>query len=251
MADKVDIKKIASSLSGKERARFIIKNQHIKRCEKKAGFLSAVEKEALWRMDGDYEKWEEFKKCRKTYAQAPELWLCLLYIYKDFISLYDTLREIRYMIVCSRGLRMVADVVNNYVADRKKAEVALALLEVMQSIEIKEEILDKPDKIALKDDIAQFLKNTVSEIYSEACNIVTLVALAEKINTEVGFDAFEWLEATPLRIKATINPLIEEHNNIIYQAVEDDCLENLEDYLIPEPIVNTQLYTEWEKEIFK
>jgi hypothetical protein len=76
--------------------------------------------------------------------------------------------------------------------------------------------------------------------------------VVKKINEEIGFDAFEWLgqETSPQLIRIGILSLIEEHNTII-QSIAGQILEHLEDYLIPEPIVDKQEYAGWEERLLK
>jgi len=249
MADRVDIKKIAPTLSGKERARFIIKDEYMRRCDKKAGFLTLAEREALFQMNGDYEKWQEFKKYRKMYIVAPEVWVTLVYAYKEFIALYNSILDMRYMILCSRDLRIVSDIVNDCVTDRKKADDALKLLKRQQAIEIIERAPDKPYKIAIKDVLAKALKDAILEIYGKACDVLGLIMVAEKISQEIGLDIYEWLGATPKHLMTGMNLIIEEHNATFQEAVGDDCLEHIDNYLISQPIVTAELYNRLEKEM--
>jgi hypothetical protein len=254
MTDNLEIAKMAPSLSGWERARFIIKDKHERICGK-GGFLSDADIEALWRID-DSEMWEEFQQCRKMYSLAPEVWLSLITVYQNFLVAYYRLNDVRFKIAASRGLRDIADFLKESLAQRGNESVelkirlpmAIKFLEAIQPIEVKEQ----PDKLIVKDESANFLKDTVSQIYEEACNAFALIEVVKKINEEIGFDAFEWLgqETSPQLIRIGILSLIEEHNTII-QSIAGQILEHLEDYLIPEPIVDKQEYAGWEERLLK
>lgn len=254
MKDMLDIGKIAPSLSGWERARFIIKDKHERRCGR-AGFLSDADREALWHIE-DSDMWREFQQCRKIFSSAPEVWLCLTITYQNFLVAYYMIKDLRFKIAASKGLRDITDFLKESLTQggsedaelRIRLPMAIKFLEAIQPIEIKE----LPDKLVIKGELASFLKDTILQIYGEACNAFALIGVAQKINEEVGFDAFECFgqEATPQLMRMCMLSLIEEHNTTI-QSIAGQNLEHLEDYLIPEPIPDPGELVDWEKRLFK
>ena len=316
MADKFDIKKLTSSLTGKERAKLYIRDFHERECEKKTGFLTPAESQSLL-LHSHYNTKDEFDAYLNLYRKAPDVWFSFMNSFECFNLIYGNFDEVRFLLKMSRGLRYATDFISNAVISsirtedeykkmqeenkdddldwtcyliakggkedeltqvrdgemdlKRSLKRIVKFLETSQVVQIKERSLGKPDKVAFKEDVGNFIKATSRELHNEACRMFTLMAIMQKINQELGFNVFSWLD-TPIsarNVLDVVNYSIKKYNDAIYEAIRDECqefiakmlkkdigkcykeLEGLENYIIKDLTPNIKLYGKWETILFK
>lgn len=245
MADKtLNLVNDAHLLSGKERARLIIKDAHEKAFGDKKGFLTESEKQALLRMP-DYKVSAEYRKYLEIYEKMPVIMGVITEAYLRFKYHYETLKKAHLLLNLSPAVDYLAELIDEHIKDEKARKDALKITDMIQALEI------SPDgKLNFKD-IVQFIKITAHKAYEQACYFISMKKIVEQMNEELGFNIFvgkRYNEAYQAYIEE-VTLCIKEHNEIMKKAGKD--IGDLQDYLIKEPTYNTDVYDEWKEILFK
>ena len=225
-------------LSGKERAKLIIKDAHEKAFGDKQGFLDESEIASLRRMT-DYKASEEYNKCWEIYNKVPVIMGAVTEAYLRFKYRYETLKKAHLLLNLSPAIELLSGIIEDNIKDEKAKENALKITDMIQALEV------SPDgKLAFKD-IISFIKQTVPQTYEQACYFISMKKIVERMNEELGFNVFvgkRYNEAYQAYIEE-VTLCIKEHNEIMKKAGKD--IGDLQDYLIKEPTYNTDVYDEW------
>lgn len=243
MANTLDLVKDAHLLSGRERARLIIKNAHEKAFGDKKGFLTEGEVTALRRMT-DYGVSEEFSKYVDIYEKTPIIMGATTEAYLRFKYFYESLKKSHLLLNLSPAIEYLSTLIDENITDEKKKDEALKIAEMIQALD-----LDKDGKITLKDNL-QYIKDTVPKAYEQACYFISMKRIVDRVNEELGFNVF-----VGKRYNETFQNYIEEvklciaEHNAIMKKIEG--LKDIDDYLIKEPTFNTDTYEEWTGILFK
>lgn len=245
MADKtLDLVSNAHLLSGKERARLIIKDAHEKAFGDKKGFLTESETQALLRMP-DYQVSGEYKKYLEIYEKMPVIMGVITEAYLRFKYCYETLKKAHLLLNLSPAVDYLAEIIDEHITDEKAKKDALKITDMIQALDISSD-----GKLTFKD-IVRFIKETVPKAYEQACYFISMKKIVERMNEELGFNIFigkRYNEAYQTYIEE-VNLCIKEHNEIMKKAGKD--IADLNDYLIQEPTYNTDVYEEWTEILFK
>ena len=245
MADKtLNLVGDAHLLSGKERARLIIKDAHEKAFGDKKGFLTESEKQALLRMP-DYRVSEEYRKYCDIYEKVPVIMGVITEAYLRFKYHYETLKKAHLLLNLSPAVDYLAELIDEHIKDDKAKKDALKITDMIQALEISSD-----GRMNFKD-IIQFIKMTAHKAYEQACYFISMKKIVEQMNEELGFNIFvgkRYNEAYQAYIEE-VTLCIKEHNDIMKKAGKD--IGDLKDYLIKEPTYNTDVYDEWKEILFK
>jgi hypothetical protein len=231
-------------LSGKERARLIIKDAHEKTFGSKRGFLSDTEIKALLRMP-DYQVSEEYDKYVEIYGKTPLIMGTITEAYLRFKYFYESLKKAHLLLNLSPAIEYLTGIIKDEIKDKKKKKEALKIIDLIQMVKISDD-----GKLHLKDSL-NFIKKTVPKVFEQACYFVSMKRIVDRINEELGFNVFigkSYNEAYQIYIKE-VGLCIKEHNRIMNEKAGK--IENIEDYLIAEPTYNTNVYEEWTEIVFK
>jgi hypothetical protein len=234
----------ANLLSGKERARLILKDAHEKAFGDKKGFLTDSERTALLRMP-DYQVSEEYKRYCELYEKMPVIMGVITEAYLRFKYRYETLKKAHLLLNLSPAVDYLAELIGEHIKDTKAKQDALKITDMIQALEISSD-----GNLTFKD-IVLFIKETVPKTYEQACYFVSMKKIVERMNEELGFNTFigkRYNEAYQAYIEE-VTLCIKEHNDIMQKAGKD--IEDLKDYLIPEPTFKTNVYDEWTRILFK
>jgi len=245
MAEKtLNLENNAHLLSGKERARLIIKDAHEKAFGDKKGFLTDGERQALLRMP-DYKVSAEYKKYLEIYEKMPVIMGVITEAYLRFKYHYETLKKAHLLLNLSPAVDYLAELIDEHIKDKKAKKDALKITDMIQALEISSD-----GKMNFKD-IIQFIKMTAHKAYEQACYFISMKKIVEQMNEELGFNIFvgkRYNEAYQAYIEE-VTLCIKEHNDIMKKAGKD--IGDLKDYLIKEPTYNTDVYDEWKEILFK
>ncbi len=238
MAQKtLDLTRDAHLLSGKERARLILKDAHEKAFGDKKGFLTDSEIQTLLRMP-DYKASEEYKKYTDIYEKTPVIMGVVTEAYLRFKYRYETLKKAHLLLNLSPAVDYLAGLIDEHIKDDKVKQEALKITDMIQALEISPE-----GKLTFKD-ILHFIKEAVPHAYEQACYFISMKKIVERVNEELGFNVFigkRYNEAFQSYIEE-VNLCIKEHNDIMKKAGN---IEDLDAYLIKEPSFNTNVFDEW------
>ena len=224
-------------LSGKERARLIIKDAHEKAFGDKKGFLKESEISELRRMP-DFRASEEYNKCWEIYNKVPIIMGAVTEAYLRFKYRYETLKKAHLLLNLSPAIDLLSGIIEDNIKDEKAREDALKITDMLQALEVKDD-----GKLTFKD-IVSFIQATVPQAYEQACYFISMKKIVERMNEELGFNIFvgkKYKEALEAYIEE-VALCIKEHNDIMKKAGN---IEDLQDYLIKEPTFNTNVYEEW------
>ncbi len=245
MAEKtLNLENNAHLLSGKERARLIIKDAHEKAFGDKKGFLTESERQALLRMP-DYRVSEEYRKYCDIYEKMPVIMGVITEAYLRFKYHYETLKKAHLLLNLSPAVDYLAELIDEHIKDDKAKKDALKITDMIQALEISSD-----GRMNFKD-IIQFIKMTAHKAYEQACYFISMKKIVERMNEELGFNIFigkRYDEAYQTYIEE-VSLCIKEHNKIMEKAGKD--IGDLQDYLIKEPTYNTDVYDEWKEILFK
>lgn len=243
MAEKaVNLISDAHLLSGKERARLVIKDAHQKSFIDKKGFLTEEEVNALLRMT-DYNVSEEYRRYVDMYQKTPVIMGVITEAYLRFKYHYESLKKAHLLLNLSPAIEYLSQLVDENIADEKKKSDALKITEMIQALNID----DKGD-ITLKNSL-RYIKDTVPKAYEQACSFISMKKIVDRLNDELGFNVFigkRYNEAYQNYINE-VRLCIAEHNGIMKKI---EGLKDIGDYLIAEPTYNTDTYDEWAKILF-
>jgi len=243
MAEKaVNLISDAHLLSGKERARLVLKDSHQKTFIDKKGFLTEEEVKALIRMT-DYKVHEEYTQYVEIYHKTPFIAGVITEAYLRFKYHYESLKKAHLLLNLSPAIEYLSQLIDENITDEKKKDEALKITEMIQALNID----DKGD-ITLKDSL-RYIKDTVPKAYEQACSFISMRKIVDRVNEELGFNVFigkRYNEAYQNYINE-VKLCIAEHNGIMKKI---EGLKDITDYIIKEPTFNTTTYDEWTKILF-
>ena len=240
----MNLTKDAHLLSGKERAKLIIRDAHEKAFGDKKGFLTESEISALRRMT-DYRASEEYNKCWEIYNKVPVIMGAVTEAYLRFKYRYETLKKAHLLLNLSPAVDYLSGLIEDNIKDEKAKADALKIADMLQALDVKDD-----GKLTFKD-IISFIQDTVPQAYEQACYFISMKKIVERMNEELGFNIFvgkRYKEALEAYIEE-VALCIKEHNDII-KKVGDGKIEDLQDYLIKEPTFNTNVYDDWANILF-
>lgn len=240
----LNLEKEAHLLSGKERARLILKDSHERLFGDKKGFLTKTEKDALMRFP-DYKTKNDYTGLIDLSLNIPIIMACITEAYLRFKYYYETLKKAHLLLNFSDAVGYLSKLVKEHIADEKAKEEALKITDLIQVIETNSE-----GKAQLKDNL-HFIEEIIPQVYGQACYFVSMKKIVGRINEEVGFDIFvgrRYNEAYQTYIEE-VKLCINEHNCIMEKAGTE--IPELKKYIIPEPTYNTDVYLDWAERLFK
>lgn len=244
MAEKtVNLVNDAHLLSGKERARLLIKDGHQKAFIDKKGFLTEGEINALRRMT-DFKSSEEYNHYWAIYTKTPLVMGAVTEAYLRFKYHYESLKKAHLLLNLSPAIEYLTELIDENITDEKKKGEALKITEMIQALNI-----DEKGDITLKDSL-HYIKDTVPKAYEQACYFISMKKIVDRINEELGFNVFvgkRYNEAYQNYIEE-VRLCIAEHNGIMKKI---EGLKDIGDYIIAEPTHNTTTYDEWTKMLFE
>lgn len=243
MPEAINLVKDAHLLSGKERARLVIKDAHQKAFIDQKGFLTESEVTALRRMT-DYKINEDFNIYVEMYHKTPVIMGAITEAYLRFKYHYESLKKAHLLLNLSPAIEYLSQIIEETIADQKKKAEALKIAEMIQALNI-----DPKGDITLKDSL-RYIKDIVPMAYEQACYFISMKQIVDRVNEELAFNVFvgkRYNEAYQNYINE-VRLCIAEHNDIIKKI---EGLKDIKDYIIPEPTYNTPTYEEWAKILFK
>lgn len=239
---RINLATLAHTLSGKERARLILKDVHEKAFTNKKGFLTDKERDGLLLMPND-ETWNEYEKWRKTYDSVKELISVMTEIYLRFIYYYEILRRTHLYLCLAPVMDCLSCIIEDEVKNpekKKQAKETIDLLQVFKTV--------NGNKV-FKDD-KNLSKDKALSVFDQACSFVTMQNILDRISEELGFNVIEGRshEECLLRYAKDIDYSIESHNKIVRENTKG--LNNISPLLIDDPAINPQIHASWTGIVF-
>jgi hypothetical protein len=125
--------------------------------------------------------------------------------------------------------------------------------------------------LILKEEMGIFLRDRVKEMFNFACEIATQKQVIDTVYEELGLNYSEGKDSvvSPQQYVESIRVLVNAHNSSVLEGLRDyerelahtqatqetlifhNDLENINDYLIPAPVVNEQLLSHWVNKVFQ
>lgn len=261
-----EIVKLAHTLSGKERARLVLKDQHYKSFIDKKGFLSEREATQL-RTTNDFSVREEYNFYASIYASTPLVMTAVSESYLKFMIHYEALRRGHLLLSFVPALDSLRSLIEESVPKDKRAE-ALKLLEALSPLEAFskglrkgfKETLDKVNRInrargktVLNPLHAKHIERHAGEAFRTASAFYSMKKIVDDMTEALGFSPFlgRNFEKTYDLYIDEMGAKIKEHNEIITEAGKDLKLEKIKNLLIETPTTYTDLYVDWYKRLFK
>jgi hypothetical protein len=217
-------------LSGSERARLVIKDDHKKEFGDGVGFLKDWEIESLLRTH-DYRVKREYDQHWEIYQKVPVVTSMATQAYIKFKCFYEGLKKAHVLLNISPVMDCLSELIKDGITDEMAKGEALRVADAVQVIK-----KTPSGKISFKQPL-DFVKILVPKIAEEADNFIMLEMVVYRINQMMGFNVFKH-ENYEANYRTYINDMlfcIKEHNRIM-QSVGQDT-EGLSDYLIPEPVI--------------
>lgn len=238
----LNLAKDAHLLSGKERARLIIKDAHEKTFGNKKGFLSETERDALMRLP-DWNVRREYRQYCGMYEKTGVIMGVIMEAYLRFMYHYETLKKAHLLLNLSPAIDYLTEIVEENITDKKKQAEALKITDMIQALKISDD-----GKITLKHSLL-YIKDTVPKAFEQACYFMSMQRIVEIINEELGFNVFvgKRFNETYKTYIDEVKACIKEHNDIM----KKQNIAGVEAYLIEDPTYQTGVFNEWEKILFK
>jgi len=243
----LDLERDAHLLSGKERARLLLKDAHERQFGSKKEPLTNAEISALLLMPDHKTKKEYeyyfrlFQKVNPIMGSVTEAFLRFKYFY----SKMENIRSSYNRELLIQELSKLLEELDEKTEDQRTRKAILKMTKLIKR-------LVHHRKLSFKD-IFDYVKELVPKINYQACYFFSMKRIVERVNKELDFNVFAgrpYYEAYKGYIKE-INLCIQEHNQIIREIVKDKDIKKLEDYLIANPTFKTETYKEWAEMLFK
>ena len=252
-----EIVKLAHTLSGKERARLVLKDQHYKSFIDKKGFLSEREATQL-RTTNDFSVREEYNFYASIYASTPVIMTAVSESYLKFMIHYEALRRGHLLLSFVPALDSLRSLIEEDVPKDKRAE-AFELLEALSPLETFKKGFragfekKAKGKNALSPLHANHIERNAKEAFKTASAFYSMKKIVDDMTEALGFSPFlgRNFEKTYDLYIDEIGAKIKEHNEIITEAGKNLKLGKIKNLLIETPTTYTDLYVEWYKRLFK
>ena len=225
MAERIwNLEKEAHLLSGAERARLVIRDDHAKVYENEKGFLSPAEKQALLRMPD-----EEYKMLWEIYEQMPLTMTAITKSYLRFKYYYESLKKAHLLLNISPAVSYLSKLAEENIANEEAKRDALKIIDMLQVLET-----DSLGKPAFKDALS-FIKEIVPKASEQARDFISIKKTVGRTNELMGFNVFtcEYYSESCQIYAEEISLCIKEHNMIMNKVGEG--MFDLSSYLISEP----------------
>jgi len=247
----LDLERNAHLLSGKERARILLKDAHERQFGSKKDTLTNAEISALLLMPDHKTKKEYeyyfrlFQKVNPIMGSITEAFLRFKYFYSKIettLSSYN--REL-----LIQELSKLLEELDEKTEEQRIRNITIEMVKIINR-------LGKINRIGNEmgfNDFFDSVKELVPKINYQACYFSSMKRIVEQVNKELDFNVFAgrpYNEAYQSYIKE-IKICIQEHNQIMRELGEDKDIKKLEDYLIARPTFKTETYKEWAEMLFK
>jgi len=273
--EKFDFGKLASNMTGRERAMLIIKDFHRKNIGSRCRFLSELDMMALMNQAGTEIK-DEMRRTMNLYSNFLYAMMLLNIEFSSFEAVYMRLSNTRLLLSLTGGVSIVI----RFLEQKKKEDgvrpyqwdCVMAYFDVIHVIKAKECDLGGNKTLVLREDTKQAMREGMSEVFLCACRVMTIGAVIDKIVDNLGFDPFENQNklVRPKYRESTVFHYLHEQNEIVLNAFTDNLqeiarrgneeearkfdrvLEELtENYIFQQPDVDWQLFATLEKEFLE
>lgn len=232
-------------MSGKERAKLILKDAHYRQFVDKKGFLNESERQDLLRMP-DHESSEAYSRYCHVYEKTVVIMGVITEAYTKFKYYFETLRKAHLLLNFAPALEHLKGIIADGITDEEKKKDALETIEIIDPLE------RSGKRVSFKHPI-DGIKDNVTRSYEMASYFISMKKIVEEITDALGFSPFigKNYERVYANYIEEVGLLIKEHNEIMNKAGEELGIKNVEEYLIPTPSTNTTSYDEWHHALFE
>jgi hypothetical protein len=244
----LDLERDAHLLSGKERARLLLKDAHERQFGSKKEPLTNAEISALLLMP-DHKTKKEYEYYFRLFQKVNPIMGSVTEAFLRFKYFYSKMENIRSSYNRELLIQELSKLLEEL--DEKTEEQRIKKI-IFEMVKLTNKIKNHGNEMEFKD-IFDYVKELVPKINYQACYFFSMKRIVERVNKELDFNVFAgrpYYEAYKGYIKE-INLCIQEHNQIIREIVKDKDIKKLEDYLIANPTFKTETYKEWAEMLFK
>ena len=244
----LDLERDAHSLSGKERARILLKDAHQRQFGSKKETLTNAEINALSSMP-DHKTKKEYEYYLRLLNKVPIIMGSITEAFLRFKYFYSKMETI----LSSYNRELLIQVLSKLLEelDERTEEQRMEKI-IDEMVKIINRIKHYGNDVEFKH-IFNHIKNLVPKINYQACYFFSMKRIVERVNKELDFNVFAgrlYNETYQGYIKE-INLCIREHNQVMREIGKDKGIKKLEDYLIAKPTFKTKTYKEWAEMLFK
>ncbi|MBA7481953.1 hypothetical protein ES705_39870 [subsurface metagenome] len=244
----LDLERDAHSLSGKERARILLKDAHQRQFGSKKETLTNAEINALSSMP-DHKTKKEYEYYLRLLNKVPlimgsvtEAFLRFKYFYSKMETIHSSYN--RELLI--QELSKLLEELDKETEEQRIKKIIFEMVKLINSLKYHGNEMES-------NDIFDSVKELVPKINYQACYFFSMKRIVERVNKELDFNVFEgrlYNETYQSYIRE-INLCIQEHNQIMREIGKDKGIKKLEDYLIARPTFKTETYKEWAEMLFK
>lgn len=241
----LDLERDTHLLSGKERARLLLKDAHQRQFGSKKEPLSNAEITALSSMP-DHKTKKEYEYYLRLLNKVPVIMGSVTEAFlrfKYFYSKMETINSSYNRELLINELSKLLEELDERTEEQRIRKIVIEMVKIMNRLGNEMEFNDFFDSV----------KELVPKINYQACYFFSMKRIVERVNKELDFNVFEgrhYNEAYQSYIKE-INLCIQEHNQVMREIGKDKGIKKLEDYLIAKPTFKTKTYKEWAEMLFK
>jgi len=247
----LDLERDTQLLSGKERARLLLKDAHERQFGNKKEPLTNAEISALLLMP-DHKTKKEYEYYSRLFHKVPRIMGSVTEAFLRFKYFYSKM-EITHgsynLHLATYEISKLIEGLDEEIEDQRTRKTILEMTKIINS-------LKHHGNITFKDieDIFNYIKKILIPLINyQACYFFSMKRIVERVNKELDFNVFAcrpYNEAYQSYIKE-IKICIQEHNKIMREIGKDKDIKKLEDYLIANPTFKTETYKEWAEMLFK
>ncbi|MBA7585213.1 hypothetical protein ES708_27184 [subsurface metagenome] len=241
----LDLERDAHLLSGKERARLLLKDAHQRQFGNKKGFLTKLKINVLSSMP-DHKTKKEYEYYLRLLNKVPLIMGSVTEAFlrfKYFYSKMETINSSYNLILVIHELSKLLEELDEKTGDQRIGKIIIKMAKIINRLRNEMEFKDIFDSI----------KELIPKINYQVCYFFSMKRIVERVNKELDFNVFAgrlYNETYQGYIKE-INLCIREHNRIMREIGKDKDIKKLEDYLIAKPTFKTKTYKEWAEMLFK
>jgi len=242
----LNLERDAHSLSGKERARILLKDAHQRQFGSKKETLTNAEINALSSMP-DHKTKKEYEYYLRLLNKVPIIMGSVTEAFLRFKLFYSKMENIR----SSYNRKLLIHELSKLLVDEEIEEKRTRKI-ICEMVKIINRLKHHGNEMEFKD-IFDSVKELVPKINYQACYFFSMKRIVERVNKELDFNVFagrHYNESYKNYIKE-IKICIQEHNQIMREIRKDKDIKKLEDYLIARPTFKTETYKEWAEMLFK